>query len=78
LEKSLVVPGSVEFFGSKNLCFLVFPSSVQQVNVEKLLRLGRNILEEGEYPVFRVFIAENVEYESFLGDKSVPVDGEPA
>jgi hypothetical protein len=45
--------------------------------VEKLLKLGWDVLEERENPAFRVLVAERVEYEAFFGDEGVSVAWNP-
>ena len=53
------------------------PCALQNLHVEKLLKLRGYILEEREHPAARMLIPHSIHNEAFLSYKSVAVSGSP-
>jgi hypothetical protein len=78
LEETSIVLGSVEPLCPKNFLPVVGPAVRQEINAEKFLVRGWNVLQEGEDTSNRMFISQSIEYESVFGCESVSVFRNPA
>jgi hypothetical protein len=73
----LIILCRVKFFCPEKPCFAVLPSSLEQVNVEKLFELGWDILQESENSVVRVLVSESIENKTLFSYESISVSGNP-
>jgi hypothetical protein len=74
----LVILGCVKFFCPEKLCFAIFPSSFQHINVKKCLELGWDVLQERKNSLVWMLIPESVENKAFFGYEGISITWNPA
>ena len=77
LKKLLVVLGRVKLLWSRQLYALKVPFLFKETDGKMMRQTGGNILQEGEDPILRVLVSENVEDEALFGEKCFSVSGNP-